>query len=78
MVIARYGSVHSRDEQSSVDLMEYDLINESDFSSLRSSVAHPSSTDDYVVFEGFPGIQSSTTYVLSENHKLVLKIDLVR
>ena len=60
VVIRRYGSTSSREEQSSVDLMEYDLINESDFSSLRSNMAHPSSTDDYLVVEGFPGIQSST------------------
>lgn len=60
MVIRKYGSTPSREEQSSVDLMEYDLINESDFSSLRSSVPHPSSNDDYLVVEGFPGIQSST------------------
>ena len=60
VVIRRYESTPSRDGQSSVDLMEYDLINESDFSSFRSSVANPSSTDDYLVVEGFPGIQSST------------------
>ena len=60
MVIRKYGSTPSREEQSSVDLMEYDMINESDFSSFRSSVAHPSSNDDYLVVEGFPGIQSST------------------
>lgn len=62
MVIARYGSSrsHSREDESSVDLREYDLINSSDFSSLRSSVVHPSSADDFLVVEGFPGIQSST------------------
>ena len=60
VVIRRYESTPSRESQSSVDLMEYDLISESDFSSLRSSVANPSSTDDYLVVEGFPGIQSST------------------
>lgn len=60
VVISKYGSTPSREEQSSVDLMEYDLINESDFSSLRSSVPHPSSNEDYLVVEGFPGIQSST------------------
>ena len=60
VVIRKYGSTPSREEQSSVDLMEYDLINESDFSSLRSSAPHPSSNDDYLVVEGFPGIQSST------------------
>lgn len=60
VVIGKYGSTSSREEQSSVDLMEYDLINESDFSSLRSNVANPSFTDDYLVVEGFPGIQSST------------------
>lgn len=60
VVIRKYESTPSRESQSSVDLMEYDLISESDFSSLRSSVANPSSTDDYLVVEGFPGIQSST------------------
>lgn len=60
VLISKYGSTTSREEQSSVDLMEYDLINESDFSSLRSSVPHPSSNEDYLVVEGFPGIQSST------------------
>lgn len=60
VVIGRYGSTPSRDEQSSLDLMEYDMINESDFSSLRSSVANPSSNDDYLIVEGFPGLQSST------------------
>ena len=60
VVIGKNGSTSSREEQSSVDLMEYDLINESDFSSLRSNVANPSFTDDYLVVEGFPGIQSST------------------
>lgn len=60
VMIGRYGSTPSRDEQSSLDLMEYDMINESDFSSLRSSVANPSSNDDYLVVEGFPGLQSST------------------
>lgn len=60
VVIRKYGSTPSRDGQSSVDLKEYDFINESDFSSLRSSVANPSSHDDYLVVEGFPGIQSST------------------
>ena len=58
VVIRKYDSNPSR--QSSVDLMEYDFINESDFGSMRSSVANPSSTDDYLVVEGFPGIQSST------------------
>ena len=60
VVIRRYESMPSREGQSSVDLMEYDFISESDFSSMRSSVANPSSTDDYLVVEGFPGIQSST------------------
>lgn len=60
VVIGKYESTPSRELQSSVDLMEYDFINESDFSSIRSSVANPSSTDDYLVVEGFPGIQSST------------------
>ncbi|KAL9952715.1 hypothetical protein ACROYT_G040007 [Oculina patagonica] len=60
VVIRKYDSTPSREGQSSVDLMEYDFINESDFSSIRSSVANPSSTDDYLVVEGFPGIQSST------------------
>ena len=60
VVIRRYESTPSREGQSSVDLMEYDFISESDFSSMRSSVANPSSTDDYLVVEGFPGIQSST------------------
>lgn len=65
VVIRRYESTPSREGQSSVDLMEYDFISESDFSSLRSSGAIPSSTDDYLVVEGFPGIQSSTVYVQS-------------
>ena len=67
MVITRHGSSrsNSRGEQSSVDLREYDLINSSDFSSLRGSVVHPSSAEDFLVVEGFPGIQSSTLYVLS-------------
>ena len=60
VVIRKYESMPSREGQSSVDLMEYDFISESDFSSMRSSVANPSSTDDYLVVEGFPGIQSST------------------
>ena len=60
MVIRKYDSTPSKEGQSSVDLMEYDFISESDFSSMRSSVANPSSTDDYLVVEGFPGIQSST------------------
>lgn len=60
VVIRKYDSTPSREGQSSVDMMEYDFINESDFSSIRSSVANPSSTDDYLVVEGFPGIQSST------------------
>ena len=60
VVIRKYESMPSREGQSSVDLKEYDFISESDFSSIRSSVANPSSTDDYLVVEGFPGIQSST------------------
>ena len=60
VVIRKYESTPSREGQSSVDLKEYDFISESDFSSMRSSVANPSSTDDYLVVEGFPGIQSST------------------
>lgn len=60
VVIRKYESTPSREGQSSVDLMEYDFISESDFSSIRSSLANPSSTDDYLVVEGFPGIQSST------------------
>ena len=60
MVIRNYESVPSYDGQSSFDPTEYDFINESDFSSLQSSVVNPSSNDDYMVVEGFPGIQSST------------------
>ena len=60
MVIRNYESVPSYDGQSSFDPTEYDFINESDFSSLQSSVVNPSSHDDYLVVEGFPGIQSST------------------
>ena len=63
VVIRKYSSTPSREEHSAVDPLEYDFINESDFSSLRSSVANPSSTDDYLVLEGFPGVQSSTMYV---------------
>lgn len=60
VVIRNYDSTPSREGLSSFDPTEYDFINESDFSSLRSSVANPSSHDDYLVVEGFPGIQSST------------------
>ncbi|XP_022782202.1 lysosomal-trafficking regulator-like isoform X2 [Stylophora pistillata] len=60
MVIRKYESVPSYDAQSSFDPTDYDFINDSDFSSLQSSVVNPSSNDDYVVVEGFPGIQSST------------------
>ncbi|XP_048586036.1 lysosomal-trafficking regulator isoform X2 [Nematostella vectensis] len=50
-----------REWNSSVDVQEYEFINESDFSSLRSSLAHcPSSTDEYLVVDGFPGIMSTT------------------
>lgn len=76
VVIRKYESTPSRESQSSVDLMEYDLISESDFSSLRSSVANPSSTDDYLVVEGFPGIQSSTvTYCPTRSDSCTQGVD---
>ena len=53
MLIEERTLATSRDGQSSFDPMEYDFINESDFSSLRSSAPNQSSVDEYCVLEGF-------------------------
>lgn len=76
MLIERFAAATPKEGQSSLDTTEYDFINESDFSSLRSSITNQSSVDEYLVVEGFPEMQSSTrTYMLGRSESGMFMLD---